>query len=437
MKKDSIESKDIIISGFALFAIFFGAGNLILPPYMGLNAGQNWIPAWIGFAISGPVLTCLGMVAMAKNQGDTNKFAGKVGHKFSIILGSIIILCIGPLMSVPRTGATTFEISIQPFFPSFSPILFAIIFFGITLYFTMNKAKAIDVIGSYMTPVLLIILFIIILKGIFTPINPTTIAAKGQFSVGFLEGYHTMDSLSPMVLAGMIISNFRDKGIKSKKALTTHTIYAELIAATGLVLVYGGLTYLGAKAFAVVPQGLGRSELLNTIVHHFLGGFGNAALGLVVAIACLTTSIGLITATGDFFSKVTDNKLKYQHVVMVAVLVSAVLSIVGVESIMTFSQPILVSVYPVVIALTFLNLFDRFIGSNLIYKTTVYSTLAISIVSGIEAAGFENFALVNLFSKLPLWEHGFSWVLVAFIGLITGVLISNFSGERAGEMVHD
>lgn len=293
MKKDSVINKDIIISGFALFAIFFGAGNLILPPYIGLNAGKSWVLAWIGFALSGPGLTCLGMIAMAKNQGDTNLFAGKVGPKFSVLLGSIIILCIGPLMSVPRTGATTLEVSVLPFFPNFNPVLFALIFFGITLYFTINKSKAIDIIGTYMTPGLLIILFIIILKGVLTPIDPTTIVGKGQFSIGFLEGYHTMDSLSPMVLAGMIISNFRDKGIESKEALTTHTIYAEIIAATGLILVYGGLTYLGSKVYAVVPEGLGRTELLNTIVHHFLGNLGNVSLGLVVGLvvglACLTT----------------------------------------------------------------------------------------------------------------------------------------------------
>ncbi len=437
MKKNPIDSKDIVISGFALFAIFFGAGNLILPPYIGLNAGQNWIAAWMGFALSGPLLTCLGMIAMAKNQGDTDQFAGKVGHKFSIILGSIIILCIGPFMSVPRTGATTFEVSVQPFIPSFSPVIFALIFFGITLYFTINKTKAIDMIGNYMTPVLLVILFTIIIKGIFTPISPTTIAGKGQFNIGFLEGYQTMDSLSPMVMAGMIISNFRDKGIISKKALATHTIYAELIAATGLILVYGGLTFLGSKAFSVVPQGLSRSELLSAIVHHFLGGFGNVALALVVALACLTTSIGLITATGDFFSKITDNKLKYQHIVIMAVGVSAVLSIVGVNGIMTFSQPILLAVYPVVIALTFLNLFDKFIGSDLIYKTTVYSTLFVSIFSGIEAAGFKNFPLVKIFSRLPLWEYGFSWILAAFIGLIGGILFSTFSEKRTVDVVHD
>ncbi|MGO1469606.1 MAG: branched-chain amino acid transport system II carrier protein [Tissierella sp.] len=424
--ENNFKIKNIIVSGFALFAIFFGAGNLILPPYLGLHAGKSWIWAWIGFALSGPGLTALGMIAMAKNQGDTEKFAGRVSPKFSIILGALLISFIGPLMSVPRTGATTFEVSILPFFPNFNPVLFAIIFFGITLYFAMNRSKTIDIIGTYMTPFLLFILLIIFLKGIFMPMEITSIVGKNQFSIGFLEGYQTMDALAPMVLAGMIISNFKEKGIKSKSALTKYTIYTELIAAIGLTLVYGGLTFLGAKLSPILAADLGRTELLNTIVHYLLGGYGSISLSLIVGLACLTTSIGLITATGDFFSKVSNNKLKYKYVVLLAVIISAILSVKGVEGIISFSVPLLVSIYPTVIVLTLLNLFDKFIKHDLLYKTTIYFTLAIGLVSGIEAAGFQDFALVKLFSKLPLWEAGFGWILFSLTGLIIGALFSKF-----------
>lgn len=239
-----------------------------------------------------------------------------------------------------------------------------------------------------------------------------------------------MDSLSPMVLAGMIISNFRDKGIKSKEALTTHTIYAEIIAASGLILVYSGLTYLGSKIYAVVPQGLERTELLNAIVYHFLGSSGNVALGLVVALACLTTSIGLITATGDYFSKITQGRLKYKYVVIAGVLVSGVLSILGVEGIIKFSLPILIAIYPVVIVLTLLNLMDKWIRDDLIYKTSVYFTMLVSLALGLEGAGFTNNILVKLFSKLPLWESGFSWLIVSLLGFLIGFFFSNFRKEK-------
>lgn len=424
MKKDVIRVKDVIVSGFALFAIFFGAGNLILPPFIGLHAGKSWIPAWIGFALSGPGLTALGMIAMAKNQGDAESFAGKVGSKFSIILGSLLILCIGPLLSVPRTGATTFEVSILPFFPSFSPIIFAIIFFSITFYFAINKSKTIDIIGTYMTPVLLVMLFIVITKGIFAPIKATSISGINQFSFGFLEGYNTMDALAPMVLAGMIISNFKEKGIVSKSALTRYTIYTELIAATALTFIYGGIIFLGAKLSAVLPNDLGRTELLNRIVNYLLGGYGNISLSIIVALACITTSIGLTIATGDFFSKVSDDKLKYKNVVLISVIISAILSVVGVDGIIAFSIPILVTIYPVIIVLTFLNLFDSYIKDNMVYQFTVYATLIAGLVAGIEAAGFKDNSLVEIFSRLPLWDLGFGWIIFAVIGLVLGLILS-------------
>ena len=422
MNKDNIKIKDVIVSGFALFAIFFGAGNLILPPFIGLHSGKGWILAWLGFTLSGPILTGLGMIAMAKNQGDAEKFAGRVGNKFSIILGSVLILCIGPLMAVPRTGATTFEVSILPFFPSFNPILFSVIFFGITMYFALNKAKTIDIIGTYMTPVLSIILLVIILKGIFTTMDATSIVGTRSFSLGFLEGYNTMDALAPMVLAGMIISNFKGKGINSKSALTRYTIYAEIIAATTLTLIYGGLIYLGAKLSVIITEGLSRTEILNFIVNYLLGEYGSIFLSIVVALACITTSIGLTIAAGDFFSKVSNGKLRYNHVVSISVLISAILAVIGVEGIITFSIPILVAIYPVIIVLTFLNLFDYYIKSDLIYKTTVYFTLIAGIISGIEVGGFKGLMIVNLFSKLPLWELGFGWIIFAISGFIIGII---------------
>lgn len=429
IKIKEIKIKDIIVSGFALFAIFFGAGNLILPPFIGLHAGGNWIPAWIGFSLSGPGLTALGMIAMARNQGDAEKFAGRVGKKFSILLGSLLISCIGPLMSVPRTGATTFEVSILPFFPNFSPVVFAIIFFGITLYFAINKSKTIDIIGKYMTPVLLLMILIVIGRGVFMPIETSSIMGERQFSFGFLEGYNTMDALAPMVLAGMIISNFKGKGIESKSALTNYVIYAEVIAATALTLVYGGIIYLGAKLSAVFPNDLERTELLNSIVNYLLGEYGSLSLSIIVALACITTSIGLTIAAGDFFNKVSKDKLKYKTVVVISVIISAILSVVGVEGIISFSVPILVTIYPVIIVLTFLNLFDASVKEDLIYKCIVYFTLLAGIVSGIEAGGFESSAIVLLFSKLPLWDLGFGWIFFAVFGLIVGRLFSRSKAD--------
>lgn len=430
MENKKMNFKNILISGFAMFAIFFGAGNLILPPHLGLIAGQKWYWAWIGFALSGPGLTFIGMIAMAKNLGNPEEYAGKVGRNFSIILGSIIILCIGPLMSVPRTSATTLEVLVDPFIPNFSPVLFAILFFSISLFFALKRSKMIDFIGTGMTPFLLIILFIIIYKGLstFTGISP--IIGENQLSTGFIEGYHTMDSLAPMVLAGMIINDYRAKGIVTKKELTRYTIYTELIAATGLTLVYGGLSYLGSQAYSFADPTMTRTELLNSIIYNLLGSSGNLIMGLVVALACLTTSIGLISATGNYFNTISNDKLKYNHIVIISAIVSAILSIKGVEEIMAFSIPVLVSIYPVVIVLSFLNLFDKGNISHRIYKSATLFTFLVSLVKGIETAGFKNNFLVTSFANLPLWEIGFGWLIGCLTGILVGLISYKLSKRR-------
>ncbi len=430
MNKREIRFKDTVVSGFALFAIFFGAGNLILPPHMGMEAGRSWGLAWLGFSLSGPILTALGMIAMAKKGGDPEAFAGKVSPAFSLALGASLILCIGPLLSVPRTAATTFEISVQPFFPGLSPLVFSLIFFALTYYFSVKESRAVDVIGAYMTPLLLLTLAGILVKGFLSPGEPLALVGEGRFGAGFIEGYHTMDSLGIMVLAGMIISNFREKGIKSAKDLTRHTIYAELIAASGLILVYGGLTYLGAKMAHIMPEGIGRTDLLKRLVYYLLGDYGSLLLGFVVAMACITTAIGLTCATGDFFAKASKGRLKYDQVVLVAVIVSAILSIKGVEGIIAFSMPLLTALYPVVIALTLLNLLDRGRLSHIVYKTTVLGALAAGLVSALEAAGLKGLALVGLFARAPFWEKGFGWVFYAGLGLLLGLAFVSLGGEK-------
>ena len=143
---EQFKTKDVITVGFALFAMFFGAGNMIIPPYIGLQAGKGWSSALVGFGLSGIGLPLLGIIAMAKNKGSLEQFAGKVNHRFSILLGTLVILCIGPMLAIPRTGATTYEVGIKPIFPSISPMISSIIFFSLTLYFSINKSKVIDIL---------------------------------------------------------------------------------------------------------------------------------------------------------------------------------------------------------------------------------------------------------------------------------------------------
>lgn len=416
---------DVLVIGLALFAMFFGAGNLIFPTYIGLLSGDKWFISLMGFLLTGIGLPLVGIIVMSKNDGDFEKFAGKVGVNFSKILGIVIMLAIGPLLAIPRTGATTYEMGVKPLFPNVSPILATSIFFAINLYFVINPSSVIDKIGKILTPILLVMLSIIIVKGIITPIGELKVTAiENPFSRAFIEGYQTMDALASTVFAGIVIASVVSKGYKDKKDQIKLTVLSGAIAALGLLLVYGGLMYLGATTSKIYNQEIAKTALTIEITQRLLGNFGKIALAVAVTFACLTTSVGLTATAGEFFSKLTKNKVTYKAVVILVTVFSAIVSNFGVEKIVKIAVPLLVTVYPVVIVLIALNIFDDFIKNKNSYKGAVYVTLLLSIVDGISAIGINLSKLQNILSRLPFAKAGFGWILPAMLGLLISSAIT-------------
>lgn len=415
--------KDVLVIGLALFAMFFGAGNLIFPPYIGILSGSKWFMSLLGFLLTGIGLPLIGIIVMSKNDGKFENFAGKVGSSFSKVLGVVIMLAIGPLLAIPRTGATTYEMAIKPLFPHVSPVIVTTIYFAINLYLVINPSSVVDKIGKVLTPVLLAMLSIIIVKGIITPIGqPISTDIVNPFSKAFAEGYQTMDALASTVFAGIIIGSVVAKGYKETKDQIKLTLLSGVIAATGLLIVYGGLMYLGATASGVFSSDISKTQLTIAITERLLGSFGKIALGIAVGFACLTTSVGLTATAGEFFSNLTNNKISYKAVVIVVTLFSAVVSNFGVEAIVKLAVPLLVTVYPVVIVLIILNIFDEFIKNKNSYLYAVYLTLIVSIVDGLAAIGINLKGAQALISKLPFAKANFAWIVPALVGVILPLL---------------
>ena len=417
------KTKDVFVLGLALFAMFFGAGNLIFPPYLGLIAGQNWVVCAIGFFITAIGMPLLGIIASAKAGGTIDAVGNKVGSIFSKVFATIIILAIGPLLAIPRTSAVTYEMGIKPIFPGFSPILASIIFFALTLYFVIKPSEIVDKLGKILTPLLLIMIFVIIIKGIISPLGtPTTLMQENPLSKGFKEGYQTMDALASLVFAGVILSSLVGKGYKDVGEQVKLTIKAGIIAAIGLCIVYGGLIYLGASANSVYPATMDRSKLLMAITNTLLGNFGKIALAIVVALACLTTSIGLTATVGTFFNKLSNNKLSYSLIVIITCIFSAIFANVGVDMIVKISVPLLVTVYPIAIVLILMNVFDDFLP-NSSYVGAVIGALLISLYEGLSVAGMNLSFLKPIIDSIPLSSFGFAWLIPAIIGGILSTLM--------------
>lgn len=419
---------DVIVVGFALFAMFFGAGNLIFPPSLGLMAGDKWLTSLIGFLLTGIGMPLLGIIAVSKSGGTIEKFAGKVSPSFAKILGTIIMLAIGPLLAIPRTGATTFEMGVKPILPTANPVLVSIVFFAITLFFVISPSKVIDSIGKVLTPVLLITIGIIIFKGITAPVG--SLAATGianPFSKGFTEGYQTMDALGSIVLTSIVIGGLVAKGYTEHKQQMKLTMLSGMVAAAGLLIVYGGLMYLGATASSSYPADVAKTDLIIGVTGQLLGSWGKIALGLTVALACLTTAIGLTATAGEFFSKLSNNRVSYRTVVIIITVFSAVVSNAGVETIIKFAVPLLVTVYPVAIVLIVLSVFDNFIKRRGVYIGAVFGALFVSLFDALAAVGVNITSVQAILKMLPLADQGFYWLVPAVIGAFIGAIL--FKGE--------
>ncbi|WP_195336005.1 branched-chain amino acid transport system II carrier protein [Paraclostridium bifermentans] len=406
------KNKDILIIGFALFSMFFGAGNLIFPPYIGISSGSSWLISFLGFILADVGIILLSIIAISK-AGSLQNVIGRAGKKFGITLEFLMMLCLGPILVIPRTGATTFEMSILPLAKNFNPVLFSVIFFSITLLLTIKPTKVMDIIGKFLTPILLLSLAFLIVKGIVSPIgNLEYVNSSDLFITGVTQGYQTMDALGIGGIVALIMTSLVSKGYTDKNENISLAIKSALIACVGLTIVYGGLTYLGATASSLYDTNISQTALLINITHHLLGNTGTIMLAIVVGFACLTTSIGLTSVTAKFFEDLTNEKLKYEHIVIFICVFSAIVSNFGVDKIIQIAIPILSLIYPVTIVLVVMNIFKKIIPNDMTLKGAAYVTLLISSLNVIDSLGLS----IQFVHKIPLASLGFNWILPAIIG---------------------
>ncbi len=413
------KNKDVLIIGFALFSMFFGAGNLIFPPFIGMTSGSGWLTSFLGFVIADVGIILLSINAIAK-AGTFQDVVGRAGKKFGIGLEVIMMLCLGPILVIPRTAATTYEMSIKPFTSSISSLLFSVLFFGLTYILTIKPTKVMDIIGKFLTPILLIALAFLITKGILSPIGElSNNNTDGLFINGITQGYQTMDALGVGGITALIMTSLIDKGYTDKKENISMALKSAMIAGLGLILVYGGLAYLGATVSTMYHTSISQTTLLINITNNLLGKSGIILLGIIVAFACLTTAIGLTSVTAKYFEDLTNSKLKYSQIVAVICIFSAVASNLGVDRLISIAAPILTIIYPVSILLVIMNTFSKVFTSNSVFKGAAYATLLTSILTVANDLGL-NIGFIN---SLPLASIGFNWVLPAIIGGLIGKLL--------------
>lgn len=413
-----------------LFAMFFGAGNMIFPPMLGQLSGENFLHSVAGFVVTDAGLSILGIAAVVMVGTKLDDLVGLIGPKFSVFVGVMIYLLIGPLFALPRTGTVSFELAVVPFIPddiskvTFS-VIFTAIFFGITYILSLNPSKIVDIVGKVLTPVLLISIAVIFITCFLNPVGEIGSATGDYASIpffkGMIEGYLALDGLAALAFAIVVINAVKDFGISEPKAIVKYTLIAGILAGVGLGITYLALGYVGAQT-SNGPVFENGGQLLATVVYKLLGTGGNIVLGLAVLLACLTTSIGLASSFSDYFSVILP-KFSYKKILAAVCVFSFALSNIGLTTMIQFTLPALVMIYPPAIALILLSFCNRWIKNKPeAYALALLLAFIIGIFDGLKTAHISLGSISELIARIPLFELGLGWVIPAIIGCLIGTL---------------
>lgn len=411
---------DQLVVGFALFSMFFGAGNIIFPPYLGLGSGSEWPLGFICYYIADIGLAIMAIFALIKNGSNLNNITDRIGRIPGEIMVAVIILCIGPFIALPRTGATTYEMFVVPLFGNISPVIPIMLFFGLALVLTLRESAVIDIIGKFLTPLLFIGLLVMIIMGIINPIGDIseTSMLENVALEGINAGYQTMDVLAAMIFGIIIVKSVEEKGYKETKLKYTVARNASLVAAAGLMIVYCGLTFLGATVSEIFNMKINRSELIINISYGILGETGTIILGVVVTLACLTTAIALITSTADYFHNLSSGKISYKIIATITAIFSAAVAMIGTEQIIAIASPVLSLLYPGALTLLVLSFMKERITDF-----TLRFSVAGAIIGSMCTVLYDCGLPLNFVPHLPLNSSGLGWIIFAVIFGIAGALI--------------
>ena len=426
MQKSNNTVRDIIVVGFALFSMFFGAGNVIFPPYLGMESGPQWLLGFSAYFIADIGLALLGVFALLR-VGSSEAVTLRLGKIPAELLMCAIILCIGPMVAIPRTSATTFEMAITPNIPGVSPVLFSVLFSALILALCIKESAVVDIVGKVLTPLLLVGLFAIIIKGIVTPLGE--IAALPQIAnaavTGIKAGYQTMDALAALPFGIIVLQSVTAKGYDSGKKQFRVVGGAAVLAGVLLLCVYMGLAYLGATVSAQYTSDIGRAQLIMALVEALMGKVGVILFGVVVGLACVTTAIALTSSAAAYFAELCRGKVSYKVFVIAICVFSAVVSNLGLDRIVAVAAPVLDVIYPPTLVLIFISLLAPRLPDR-VSRGAAIGALLTSVLCALNANGIH----IPFMANLPLYDLGLSWLLPAVIFGLAASLLSGRSQAR-------
>ncbi|APX72242.1 branched-chain amino acid transport system II carrier protein [Companilactobacillus allii] len=428
--------RNSLFIGSMLFGLFFGAGNLIFPVFLGQQAGSHVGLAISGFLITGIGLPLLGVAGMGMTRSSSVfELAEHVNKPFAYVFTILLYLTIGPLFATPRLATTSFQMGISPFVSSDNRrgflIIFSIVFFIVAWLFARKPSNIMTYVGKWLTPTFLILLGILIVVALVKPMGNFSATPQGMYKkspvlTGFTEGYNTMDALASLVFGVVVIDAIKELGITKPVQIAKETIKSGAISIILMGILYSLLAIIGTMSLGKLSLATNGGVTLAQIFKYYFGSVGSILLALIVIIACLKTAIGLISSFGDSMTEIFP-KTNYQAMIALASVVSCVIANLGLTKLIKYSTPVLMFIYPLAIVMILLAVFSPIIGtSSKVYKTTLVFTIIPAVFSGMEnlPKGLQVRSILSINQVLPFSSMGLGWIIPAFLGLIIGYILS-------------
>ncbi len=414
------KTKQTLIVAFALFSLFFGAGNLILPPYLGAQSEGAWYLVTFGFTLTAVVIPILAIFAHAKLQGTMFDFGKKVSPVFSSVY-CVFMYAIAIALPAPRTASVTHEMAIAPFFNS-STLLTSCVYFALVFIFVMNRSRLLSLIGKYLTPLIVIILLIIICLGIYGGSSESVSTAVSLpfaiISEGILEGYQTFDAIGGVVVGAVIVLSLKTYGEGSYSEKKKVISQSGLLAGFGLLIIYTGLIFCGFLLKDSFPENATRTEVLTSLSQLTLGDVGTAFLSVLVALACFTTAVGIITGASDYVSGLfQDSRNVYTVTAILSSVIGVIVGSYNVAFIIDIALPALMFIYPITIVLILLNVVPDKFASETVFKFVILVTFIFSIPDFLKfLVPIDN--LKGILNVIPLANYSLGWVFPAVLTFV-------------------
>lgn len=433
-----LSRQNLITVSLMLFSLFFGAGNLIFPPFLGQNAAANTLPALLGFLVTAVVLPVLAVAVVAEFDG-LDKLGQQVGNHFATIFTVVTYLALGPCLAIPRAASVPYEMAVAPYLPDGANVkmwmvAYSLVFFALAVWLCMKPGKMMTLLGNLLTPALLGLLLVLfagfLLRGNVNVADAQPAYTSAPFMTGFAEGYNTMDTLAGLNFGMVVATMLMGLGITNKRDKVRCTLYAGIFAGSILAVVYIMLTYMGMASSGVYPIQENGAWTLRHIVYQIFGSPGAVLLAAIFTLACLTTCVGLINSIAQYFATLVP-RFGYRGWVFGITGFSFVICNMGLNTILAFSVPVLNAIYPMAIVLILLGLSHRlWQGNPLVYPMTIAGTGLLSIVYALHQAGLPLDVLGVWTSRLPLYDMGFGWLPMALSMLIIAVLLGSLIPRR-------